>query len=218
MTKTQKAIYVIEKLLEIYPEPKCTLDYNKPYELLIATILAAQSTDERVNKITTKLFKKYPTLEHFANANLEELERDIKPVGFYKNKAKSIKETAKILIDKYNGALPDSIEALTKLKGVGRKTANVIMANIFGVPSIIVDTHCMRLSNRIGFVKSKDPDKIEFELRKIVPFDMYTTFSNLMVYHGRATCKARKPKCSECIINNVCDFYKRLSNDIILNV
>jgi len=143
---------------------------------------------------------------------LEELERDIKPVGFYKNKAKSIKETARILIEKYNGMLPNNIEELTTLKGVGRKTANVIMANIFGVPSIIVDTHCMRLSNRIGFVKSKDPDKIEFELREIIPYEMYTIFSNLMVYHGRAICRARKPKCGECIINNVCDFYKAQSH------
>ncbi len=109
--------------------------------------------------------------------------------------------------------LPNNIEELTTLKGVGRKTANVIMANIFGVPSIIVDTHCMRLSNRIGFVNSEDPDKIEFELRKIIPQDMYTIFSNLMVYHGRAVCKARKPNCSQCIINNVCDFYKRLSKN-----
>ncbi|WP_045164828.1 endonuclease III [Caldicellulosiruptor naganoensis] len=213
MTKTQKAIYVIEKLLELYPEPKCTLEYNKPYELLIATILAAQSTDERVNKITPTLFKKYPSLEHFANADLKELEKDIKSVGFYRNKAKSIKEIAKLLIEKYNGMLPNNIEELTTLKGVGRKTANVIMANIFGVPSIIVDTHCMRLSNRIGFVNSEDPDKIEFELRKIIPQDMYTIFSNLMVYHGRAVCKARKPNCSQCIINNVCDFYKRLSKN-----
>ncbi|WAM32698.1 endonuclease III [Caldicellulosiruptor naganoensis] len=206
-------MYVIEKLLELYPEPKCTLEYNKPYELLIATILAAQSTDERVNKITPTLFKKYPSLEHFANADLKELEKDIKSVGFYRNKAKSIKEIAKLLIEKYNGMLPNNIEELTTLKGVGRKTANVIMANIFGVPSIIVDTHCMRLSNRIGFVNSEDPDKIEFELRKIIPQDMYTIFSNLMVYHGRAVCKARKPNCSQCIINNVCDFYKRLSKN-----
>ncbi|WAM34981.1 endonuclease III [Caldicellulosiruptor morganii] len=205
-------MYVVEKLLKLYPDPKCTLKYNKPYELLIATILAAQSTDERVNKITPKLFKKYPSLEHIANADLEELEEDIKSVGFYKNKAKNIKETAKLLLEKYNGMLPDNIEELTTLKGVGRKTANVVMANIYGVPSVIVDTHCMRLSNRIGFVSSKDPDKIEIELRKIVPRDMYTVFSNLMVYHGRAVCKARKPKCNECVINNVCDFYSSQSD------
>lgn len=168
-----------------------------------------------MNKITPELFEKYPTLEHFANANLSELEKDIKSVGFYKNKAKNIKETAKILIDEYNGILPDNIEKLTKLKGVGRKTANVIMANIFGVPSIIVDTHCIRLSNRIGFVTTKDPNKIEFELRKIVPFDKYTIFSNLMVYHGRAICKARKPECTKCVISNVCDYYKELADEAV---
>ncbi|ADQ40955.1 endonuclease III [Caldicellulosiruptor acetigenus I77R1B] len=208
MTKKEKASYVIKELLKIYPQPSCTLNYNKPYELLIATILAAQSTDERVNKITAELFKKYPTLESFAEANISELENDIKPVGFYKNKAKSIKETARILVEKYNGTLPTTIEELVKLKGVGRKTANVIMANIYGIPSIIVDTHCKRLSNRLGLVNSKDATKIEFELKKIVEPQLYTIFSNLMVYHGRAVCKAIKPKCEVCTIKDVCEYFK----------
>lgn len=199
---------MIDKLLKLYPEPKCTLNYNEPYQLLIATILAAQSTDDGVNKITTKLFKKYSSLEEFAKADINELENDIKAVGFYRNKAKSIKETANILLGNYKGVVPNTVEELIKLKGVGRKTANVIMANIYGIPSIIVDTHCMRLSNRIGFTKSKNPDKIEKDLQKIIPRDLYTIFSNLMVYHGRNICKARKPKCEECIINEVCDFYK----------
>ncbi|BCS81091.1 hypothetical protein CaldiYA01_10510 [Caldicellulosiruptor diazotrophicus] len=170
--------------------------------------MAAQSTDERVNKVTSKLFKKYTTLKSFAEADLAELENDIKSVGFYKNKAKSIKETARILVEEYNGTLPTTIEELVKLKGVGRKTANVIMANIYGIPSIIVDTHCKRLSNRLGLVNSNDATKIESDLRNIVEPQMYTVFSNLMVYHGRAVCRAIKPKCDVCAINDVCDYFK----------
>ncbi|MEZ0535875.1 endonuclease III [Caldicellulosiruptoraceae bacterium PP1] len=203
---------IIETLLKEYENPVCTLEYNKPYELLFATILAAQSKDSMVNKITKDLFSKYNTLEKFAKANINELESEIKAIGFYRNKAKNIIETANILINKYSGNLPDNIEELIKLKGVGRKTANVILANIFDIPSIIVDTHCMRLSKRLGITKHSDPEKIEKELRDIIPKKYYTIFSNLMVYHGRKICMAKKPRCNICSINQYCEYYKNFKH------
>lgn len=160
-----------------------------------------------VNNITKTLFKKYNTLEKFAEADVYQLEKEIKSIGFYRIKARNIIETAKILLNDYNGIVPNSIENLIKLKGVGRKTANVILANVYNIPSIIVDTHCLRLSNRFGLCNSRDPDKVEEQLRLIISNSYYTIYSNLTVYHGREICHAKKPKCSVCCLNDICEYY-----------
>lgn len=194
-------------LSEAYPEATCSLDYKKPLELLIATMLAAQCTDERVNIVTKDLFKKYPTVYDYANANPEELEQDIKSTGFYRNKAKNIIGCCKKLIKEFDGKVPDSMDALLQLPGVGRKTANVVLGNIYGIPGIIVDTHCKRLSNRIGLTDKEDPEKIEYDLMEIVPRKDWTAFSNCLVYHGRAVCNAKKPKCGQCRVAQYCDFF-----------
>lgn len=196
-----------KKLFEAYPEATCSLDYQEPLQLLIATILAAQCTDKRVNIVTKELFKKYKGVEAFANANLEELEQDIKSTGFYRNKAKNIIACCNKLIKEHGGKVPDSMEALTALPGVGRKTANVILSNIYGIPGVIVDTHCIRLSRRIGLTEQEDPIKIERELMEIIPRKDWTKFSNSLVYHGRAICDARKPKCEICPIAEECSYF-----------
>ena len=194
-------------LFRTYPEATCSLNYDKPLELLIATMLAAQCTDERVNIVTKDLFKKYTSVHDYANANHEELEQDIKSTGFYRNKAKNIIGCCKKLIKDFGGKVPDNMEDLLSLPGVGRKTANVVLGNIYGIPGVIVDTHCKRLSNRMGLTDKEDPEKIEFELMKVVPRDNWTAFSNSLVYHGRAICDARKPKCGQCPVANYCDFF-----------
>ncbi|NLI58528.1 MAG: endonuclease III [Clostridium sp.] len=201
---------IVKKILQIfdndYEEAKCTLDYKNPLELLISTQLAAQCTDERVNIVTEKLYKKYKSVYDFANADLKELENDIRSTGFFRNKAKNIKETCRILIENHNGQVPDNLEDLLKLPGVGRKTANVVLGNIFGIPSIVVDTHAKRLSNRIGLSSSDNPEKIEFDLMKIVPKESWTKFSHQLVFHGRNVCKARKPDCKNCNILKYCNY------------
>jgi endonuclease-3 len=201
---------IVKKILQIfdndYEEAKCTLDYKNPLELLISTQLAAQCTDERVNIVTEKLYKKYKSGYDFANADLKELENDIRSTGFFRNKAKNIKETCRILIENHNGQVPDNLEDLLKLPGVGRKTANVVLGNIFGIPSIVVDTHAKRLSNRIGLSSSDNPEKIEFDLMKIVPKESWTKFSHQLVFHGRNVCKARKPDCKNCNILKYCNY------------
>ena len=202
----EKVSRIIPLLYENYPEACCSLDYQKPHELLIATILAAQCTDERVNIVTKDLFEKYKSIEDFAMANPEELEQDVKSTGFYRNKAKNIIACCKKLLKEHNGRVPDTIEELTALPGVGRKTANVVLGNIYGIPGIIVDTHCKRLSNRLGLTKNEDPEKIERDLMEVVPQDHWTKFSNNLVFHGRAVCNARKPKCENCSIAKDCDF------------
>ncbi len=202
---TEKVEYILEKLNELYPtDTKCYLNYTKPYELLISTILAAQCTDDRVNLVTEKLFKQYDTLEAFAMADLSELEEDIKSTGFFRNKAKHIKQSANIIIDKYNGEVPSEIEELTSLPGVGRKTANVVRGHIFGIPSVVVDTHVKRISNRLGLANSTNPEKIEFELMKVLPEDSWIRYNTQVIAHGRLICKARKPECSNCILSLHC--------------
>ncbi|TYQ12952.1 UNVERIFIED_CONTAM: DNA-(apurinic or apyrimidinic site) lyase /endonuclease III [Acetivibrio alkalicellulosi] len=201
--RVRHIIYIFDKT---YGDAQCTLKYNKPLELLISTILAAQCTDERVNIVTEKLYKKYISISHFANADLNELEEDIKPTGFFRNKAKNIKETCRILIDKYNGQIPDNMEDLLKLPGVGRKTANLILGDIYGIPGIVVDTHAKRLSNRIGLSNSSDAKKVEFDLMKVVPTENWSKLCHQMVYHGRAVCKARKPDCENCKIIKYCNY------------
>lgn len=203
----KKVKRISKKLYETYPEATCSLNYQNPLQLLISTILAAQCTDERVNIVTKELFQKYRTVEDFANANIEVLEQDIKSTGFYRNKAKNIIGCCNKLIKEHGGKVPDNMEALTALPGVGRKTANVILSNIYNVPGVIVDTHCKRLANRIGLTEQEDPVKIEQELMEIIPQKDWARFSNNLVFHGRAICDARKPKCEICPISRDCHYF-----------
>lgn len=201
---------VLALLDTIYPtEDKCYLHYSTPYELLIATMLSAQCTDDRVNIVTDELFKKYKNLEDFAKADLKELEKDIHSTGFYHNKAKNIIAAANQLINEYNGEMPSGIEELTGLAGVGRKTANVVRTHIFHIPSIVVDTHVKRISNKLGFVDCDDPVKIEFELMKIFPEDHWGRYNTQIIAHGRSVCKARKPDCENCLLSKECDEYSK---------
>ncbi len=204
----KKVSKVSKKLFETYPEATCSLDYQEPLQLLIATILAAQCTDRRVNIVTKELFQKYEGIEDFANANIEELEQDIKSTGFYRNKAKNIIACCNKLIREHDGKVPDNMEDLTALPGVGRKTANVILSNIYDIPGVIVDTHCIRLSNRIGLSEQENPVRLEKELMEIIPRKDWAKFSNNLVYHGRAICDARKPKCELCPISRDCKYFE----------
>ncbi|QHQ60503.1 endonuclease III [Anaerocolumna sedimenticola] len=185
-------------------EYKCYLNHETPWQLLIATILSAQCTDERVNLVTKDLFKKYKTLEDFAGADLKELEKDIHSTGFYHNKAKNIIECAKTLVTEYGGVVPKEIDKLTGLAGVGRKTANVIRGNIYHEPSIVVDTHVKRISGKLGFTKAEDPEKIEFELMDLLPKDHWILYNLQIIAHGRSICTARNPKCTECFLYDLC--------------
>lgn len=204
----EKVKDIIMKLKQEYPQAKIALNFENPFQLLIATILSAQCTDERVNKVTQELFKKYPDAQAFANAPLEQIAEDIKSTGFYQQKAKYIKETCKILVEKYGGEVPKNMEALLELPGVARKTANIVLANGYGiVEGIAVDTHVARLSQRLGLVKAKDPQKIEKELLEIVPREEWFIFPLLLQAHGRKVCLAKKPKCEECVLKDICDAY-----------
>lgn len=203
-------IKIVEILKDTYPDAKCSLDFTTPFEMLVAVILSAQCTDERVNKTTPALFAKYSTPQDFANMDIEELENFIHPCGFYKNKAKNIKATAQIIATKYNGKVPETMEELMSLPGVGRKTANVVMLEAFNKPQgIAVDTHCKRISNKIGFSNEKEPEKIEQDLLKIIPKEYYKDMNHILIWHGRNTCVARNPKCDECSINKYCEEYKK---------
>lgn len=195
---------IVKLLKKEYSENKIALESKNPLELLIATILSAQCTDERVNKVTPSLFKKYRTPGDYANAKQEVFEQEIKSTGFYKNKTKSIIACCKDLVNKYKGKVPNNIEELTKLPGVGRKTANVILGNVYGVPGIVVDTHVKRVSYRLRLTKNTDPEKIEFDLMKIIPKQEWIHFSNALILHGRRICVARKPKCDLCVLEKYC--------------
>lgn len=200
---------ILDRLSEHYStEYKCYLDHENPLQLLIATILSAQCTDARVNIVTKDLFQKYKVAEDYANADLKELERDIHSTGFYHNKAKNIIACCKELVEQYEGEVPSDLDALTNLSGVGRKTANVIRGNIFHEPSIVVDTHVKRLSNRLGFTKEDDPVKIEFDLMDVIPRDHWILYNIQIIAHGRSICTARNPKCGECFLNDVCKWYQ----------
>jgi endonuclease-3 len=201
--RVQKIIGILKKT---YPDAKCTLDFTTPHQLLVAAILAAQCTDERVNQTTPELFKKYPSVEAFANADQAELEEIIKPTGFFRNKAKAIIESARQIVTDYNGRVPDDIDALTKLSGVGRKTANLIVGVAYGQPAVIVDTHVRRVAARLGLTSEKDPTKIEFDLREILPVEEMTHFNHLIVAHGRAICKAPTPLCEQCPVLDLCPY------------
>lgn len=212
MTKTtlkNKVKQIITILNEKYPEPKCALDHMTPWELLVATILSAQCTDKRVNMITPALFKKFPTVESFAKADIKELEKYIHSAGFYHNKAKNIINCASELLKLYNGNLPQTLDELTKLPGVGRKTGSVLLGTAYGkAEGIVVDTHVSRLSQKIGLTKESDPEKIEKDLMKIVEKKHWINFSHWLILHGRETCIARRPKCDECIISALCESFK----------
>ncbi len=198
---------------EYTTEHKIFLNHETPWQLLIATILSAQCTDDRVNIVTKDLFKKYPSVQALAEARQEELEKDIHSTGFYKNKAKNIIACAKALVEKYNGEVPSDIDALTNLAGVGRKTANVIRGNIFHEPSIVVDTHVKRISNRLGFTKEEDPVKIEFDLMKRLPKEQWIAYNIQIITLGRTICTARKPKCEECFLKEECIYVKEKNAD-----
>ena len=199
----------IEKIREafnsIYKEADCTLNYQKPYELLFATRLAAQCTDARVNIVMKDLVKKYPTLEAFADADLDELMQDIYSTGFYRNKAREIIASAQMLLSQFGGVVPDNMDDLLSLPGVGRKTANLILGDVYGKPAIVVDTHAGRIARRIGLTTNKDPYKVELDLKKIIPPDYQSTFCHQLVYHGREYCKSQRPICEKCPINLFCD-------------
>ena len=197
--------FLISRLIKEYPTPKTTLRYKSPHQLLISTILSAQCTDERVNKVTKELFKKYKSVKEYANAELSELEKDIRQTGFFRNKAKNIKKGCKMLIEKFDGQVPNTMKEILLLPGVARKTANVVLTSAYGViEGIVVDTHVKRLSQRLGLTNSNDPKKIEKDLMNIVPKDKWGEFSFLLISHGRKICQARKPICAKCILNDLC--------------
>lgn len=210
MTKKQKVRNIIEQFNIMYPDADCSLEYKNPLQLLIATQLAAQCTDARVNIVTNDLFKKYKTVDDFANADLQELEQDIRSTGFFHNKARNIIAACKMMIADFNRTVPSDMESLLKLPGVGRKTANLLLNDCFSIPGVVVDTHAKRLSKRIGLTKNEDPEKIEYDLMKLIPKDNWGSFCHQLVYHGRAVCNARKPLCEKCGIKEYCNFYKSL--------
>lgn len=204
MTKKERVLNAIEVLKELYPEAICSLNASNPFELLVAVRLSAQCTDARVNLVTPALFEKYKTLDDYANADIKDVEDLVKSCGFYKNKASSIIGMAKSVRDDFGGVVPDNIEDLTTLPGVGRKTANLIVGDVYGKESIVVDTHMIRISNRIGLVNEKEPVKIEMALKKLVPAEEGSAFCHRIVLFGRDICSARKPKCDECPMNFNC--------------
>ncbi len=195
---------IITLLKKQYPNARTALHFSNPLELLVATVLSAQCTDERVNNVTQNLFKKYKTAKAYAETDLAEIEEDIRPTGFFRNKAKSIRGFCTGLVEQHKGKVPADLDALVNLPGIGRKTANLVLGEAFGIPGIVVDTHVMRLSNRIGLTAKKDAVKAEFDLMEIVPKKDWTLFSNLLILHGRAVCNARKPKHEECKIVDLC--------------
>lgn len=202
--KQKRAAKVVSLLAKHYPDAHCALDHENAFQLLVATILSAQCTDERVNKVTPTLFKRFPTPKSYLGADVLEIEQLVRTTGFYKNKAKNIKACAEQLVEKYKGEVPQTMEQLHSLPGVGRKTANVVLGNIFGVPGMVVDTHVTRLSNRLGFVKGTDAVKLEFELQKLIDKKDWTMYSHYLITHGRAVCTARNPDCKNCFLNLHC--------------
>ncbi len=205
--KKQDIKEVLRVLEERYKGAKCALDHTSPYELLVATILSAQCTDVRVNQVTAELFEKYNTPEAMTSLSEEELGEKIKSCGFYKNKSKNILETSRRLLIDYKGQVPPTMEELTSLPGVGRKTANVVLSNAFGVPAIAVDTHVFRVSNRLGLAKGKTPEEVEENLMKKLPKNKWSDTHHYLIYHGRQICKARKPQCEECPLAPYCDYF-----------
>lgn len=203
--RKERAARIMEALRAAYPDAHCELNYSNPLELLIATILSAQCTDKQVNIVTADLFQKYRTAEDYAQADPAELERDIQRLGFFRNKAKNIRACCRELIEKHGGEVPRRMEDLVELAGVGRKTANVVLGNAFGInEGVVVDTHVARLSQRLGLTRETDPEKIERDLQKLIPREHWTVFSHWLIWHGRRRCPARGPKCGECEIAALC--------------
>ena len=201
----QRAEQTIELLSKLYPDAKTALNYSNPLELLVATMLSAQTTDAQVNKVTQTLFKKYKTAKDYADALLPQLEQDIHSTGFYRNKAKNLKACAQMLVDRFNGEVPQTIEELTQLPGVARKTANIVLYFAFGITAgVAVDTHVMRLSQRLGLTAKKDQDKIERDLMALLPKEKWMPLTNLLILHGRQVCTAKKPRCDICVLNKIC--------------
>lgn len=204
MTRKERALLIIEALEKEYPDAKCSLDYSDPLQLLIATQLSAQCTDARINIVTKELFKKYKSANDFADADYDELCEYIRSAGFYRNKAKNIISCCKRIRDEYGGEVPNTMEELLTLAGTGRKTANLVLGDVFGKPSVVVDTHCIRLANRMGLTTNKEPEKIENDLKKILPPDKSSDFCHRIVKHGRAVCSARRANCDSCCVNEFC--------------
>lgn len=204
MTQKKRALEAVRILKERYPDALCSLVYKEPYELMIAARLSAQCTDARVNIVTKTLFQKYPTLEAFAQADLAGLEEAVRPCGFYKTKAKSIKEAAQRLLTVYGGVIPDNMDDLLTLPGIGRKTANLLLGDVYGKPAVVADTHFIRITGRLGLTKNTEPQKVEADLRKLLPPEESSDFCHRVVLFGRDVCSARKPKCADCPMQGFC--------------
>lgn len=204
------AIKIVEILKNTYPDAKCSLDFKTPFEMLVAVCLSAQCTDDRVNKTTPSIFARFDTPEEFANADIKELEALVHPCGFYKNKAKNLKAAGQKIVADFNGKVPNTMEELMAIPGVGRKSANVIMLEAFNMPQgIAVDTHCKRIANRLGLSNESEPSKIEQDLLKILPSEYYKDVNHIFIWHGRNTCTSQNPKCSTCPVRDYCKFYKK---------
>ncbi len=202
----ERALLLFEKLNAAYPDAECSLDHANPLELMVATILSAQCTDVRVNVVTKELFAKFQSPMDYASKPRNELEDVIHSCGFYRSKAKNIARACQTILDEHDGEVPRTLDELVGLAGVGRKTANVILGTCFDTPGVVVDTHCGRIARRLGFTKKEDPTKVEFDLMKIWPHEYWSLFSHFMVFHGRAVCESRSPKCSECTLRELCPF------------
>jgi len=205
---SEKTIKIFSRLSAAYPAAHCALNHINPRELLIATILSAQCTDKRVNMVTPGLFRKYQTAQAFADADIDELKNNIRSTGFFNNKAKAIKSAMQSVVSKFSGEIPGTMEQLLQLEGVGRKTANVVLGDAFGVPGVVVDTHVKRLANLLGLTQNADPEKIEQDLMKQFPKEQWTMLGHLLIEHGRAICIARRPQCGKCVLNDLCPSVK----------
>ncbi len=212
MTIKERVSGVITELAKLYPDAECSLKYDHAYQLLFSTRLAAQCTDARVNIVGKTLYSRFTSLEEFANCDISELEEIVHPCGLFRTKARDIKACAKALIENFGGEVPDTMEALLTLPGVGRKTANLILGDVYGKPAVVTDTHCIRLSNKIGFANTKDPRGVEKALAKIIPPEEQALLCHRFVYHGRAVCTARSPKCAECTLAPFCKSAKKEKN------
>ena len=213
MEKRQKALAAVKALKALYPDSLCSLDYTDPFQLLVATRLSAQCTDARVNLVTPELFGRYPTPEAMAAADVADVERIVHSCGFFRQKAKDIVASAGVIAAQYGGVVPDTVEVLVTLPGVGRKTANLIVGDIYGKPAVVADTHLIRISNRLGLVNTKDPYKVELQLKELLPLEESNDYCHRNVLHGRAVCDARKPKCESCVMNGFCTYFTETRKD-----
>ena len=213
MRQTEKVRAIVSRLRDRYPDAECTLDYTEPWQLLISAILAAQCTDERVNKITDTLYRDYPSLEAFAKASQDEIEYAVRSCGLYRNKAKAIRASAKEILERFDGQVPSDFDELLSLPGVGRKIANLVVSDGFGQPAVVVDTHCSRITRLIGFTQSKNPTVIEKDLRRVLPEDVWTSWGHLLVAHGREICRARCRRCLACPISDLCAYGKTVLDE-----